>query len=166
PYMVFSFIRWTTFLNGELDEEIYMDQPAGFVENGQEGMVCKLEFFTSTTAIFSLIRIAFTTPTDDFVKPLYGLKQEPKQCHEKGQGVILCLYVDDILIFGTNLGMINVLLMKNRRIARDQLRYFQIIGSLMYLASSTRPDISFAVSKLSRFVSNPGDDHWRALERV
>ena len=36
----------------------------------------------------------------------------------------------------------------------------------MYLASATRPDISYAVSKLSRFVSNPGDDHWRALERV
>ena len=49
---------------------------------------------------------------------------------------------------------------------RDQLRYSQIIGSLMYLASATRPDISYAVSKLSRFVSNPGDDHWRALERV
>ena len=36
----------------------------------------------------------------------------------------------------------------------------------MYLASTTRPDISFVVCKLSRFVSNPGDDHWRALERV
>ena len=36
----------------------------------------------------------------------------------------------------------------------------------MYLASATRPDISFAVCKLSRFVLNPGDDHWRALERV
>jgi len=36
----------------------------------------------------------------------------------------------------------------------------------MYLASATRPDISYVVSKLSRFVSNPGDDHWRALERV
>ena len=36
----------------------------------------------------------------------------------------------------------------------------------MYLASATRPDISFAVSKLSCFISNPGDDHWRALKRV
>ncbi len=36
----------------------------------------------------------------------------------------------------------------------------------MYLANATRPDISFAVSKLSRFTSNPGDDHWRALGRV
>ena len=53
----------------------------------------------------------------------------------------------------------SVVLRKNKRIIKDQLRYSQIIGSLMYLASATRPDISFAVSKLSRFVSNPGDDH-------
>jgi hypothetical protein len=36
----------------------------------------------------------------------------------------------------------------------------------MYLASAIRPDISFAVNKLSRFTSNLGDDHWRALERI
>jgi hypothetical protein len=36
----------------------------------------------------------------------------------------------------------------------------------MYLSSTTRPDISFAVSKLSRFISNLGDTHWHALERV
>jgi hypothetical protein len=221
----------TAFLNGELDEEIYMDQPDGFVVEGQKGKVCKL------------------------LKSLYGLKQAPKQWHEKfdqtmtsagfianeadkcvyyrfggGEGVILCLYVDDILIFGTNLNVIeevkdflsknfdmkdlgvadvilnikllkgenggvtllqshyvekilsrfgysdckpvstpydpSLILRKNKRIMRDQLRYSQIIGSLMYLASATRPDISYAVSKLSRFVSNPGDDHWRALERV
>jgi hypothetical protein len=54
----------------------------------------------------------------------------------------------------------------NKRIGRDQLRYSQIIGSLMYLASATRPDISFAVSKLSQFTSNLGDDHWRVLVRV
>jgi hypothetical protein len=97
----------TTFLNGELEEEIYMDQPDGFITNGQEGKVCKL------------------------LKSLYGLKQAPKQWHEKfdkiltstrfvmnkadscvyyryggGQGVILCLYVDDILIFGSSLSVI------------------------------------------------------------
>ena len=46
----------------------------------------------------------------------------------------------------------SVLLRKYQRIAIDQLKYSQIIGSLMYLASATRPDISFVVSKLSRFV--------------
>jgi hypothetical protein len=44
------------------------------------------------------------------------------------------------------------LLKKNRRNSRDQLSYSQIIGSLMYLTSTTRPNISFTVSKLSRFV--------------
>jgi hypothetical protein len=50
----------------------------------------------------------------------------------------------------------SVLLRKNRRIARDQLKYSQIIGSLIYFASATRPDISFAVSKLSLFCFKSG----------
>ena len=33
----------TTFLNGELEEEIYMQQPVGFVVDGQEQKVCKLQ---------------------------------------------------------------------------------------------------------------------------
>jgi hypothetical protein len=45
----------TAFLNGDLDEEIYMEQPKGFFAHGQEGKVCKL------------------------VKCLYVLKQAPKQ---------------------------------------------------------------------------------------
>ena len=59
-----------------------------------------------------------------------------------------------------------MLLRKNQRITRDQLRLSQILGSLIYLASATRLDISFTFSKLSRFVSNLGDVHWQALERV
>lgn len=60
----------------------------------------------------------------------------------------------------------SVLIRKNEGETKDQLRYSQIIGSLMYLASATRPEISFSVSKRSRFVSNPGDFHWHALERI
>jgi hypothetical protein len=60
----------------------------------------------------------------------------------------------------------SVILCKNKNELINQLKYSQIIGSLMYLASATRPDISFAVSTLSRFTSNPSIDHWHVLERV
>ena len=45
-------------------------------------------------------------------------------------------------------------------------RYMELLGSLLYSASSTRPDIAYAVSELSKFASNPGLDHWNALIRV
>ncbi|KAI3518707.1 hypothetical protein L1887_07519 [Cichorium endivia] len=94
----------TAFLNGDLDVEVYMKQPEGFIMPDHELKVCKL------------------------VKSLYGLKQDPKQWHQKfdevilssgfalnqsdkcvysefdssGSRVIICIYVDDMLIFGTD----------------------------------------------------------------
>jgi len=44
--------------------------------------------------------------------------------------------------------------------------YREAIGSLMYAAVATRPDIAFAVSTLSRFLENPGEAHWQAVKRV
>ena len=220
----------TAFLNGELDEEIYMEQPEGFVVQGQENKVCKL------------------------VKSLYGLKQAPKQWHEKfdhtmlshgfkinecdkcvyiktyaNSCVFVCLYVDDMLIMETSkdvimstkkllrsifdmkdLGLADVILgiqikrnnegyiltqshyvekilnkydqsnckvavtpfdancklKKNTGDAVSQLQFSQVIGSLMYLMNATRPDIAYSVSRLSRYTSNPGKDHWEALVRV
>jgi Reverse transcriptase (RNA-dependent DNA polymerase) len=44
--------------------------------------------------------------------------------------------------------------------------YVQLIGSLMYLALATRPDISFAVNRLAQFMSNPKAIHWTAMKRI
>ncbi|KAK9052683.1 hypothetical protein SSX86_029313 [Deinandra increscens subsp. villosa] len=220
----------TAFLNGELDEEIYMEQPEGFSAPGQEGKVCKL------------------------VKSLYGLKQAPKQWHQKfdqvminngfkinecdkcvyikdtSRGyVMLCLYVDDMLIIGSNdhmirstkdmlkarfdmkdMGLADVILgvkiirtqnglvlsqshyvdkilekfnsndtsiaqtpidtshhlTKNRGEGVAQLEYSRVIGSLMYLMTSTRPDLAYAVSRLSRYTSNPSSEHWKSMTRL
>jgi hypothetical protein len=48
----------------------------------------------------------------------------------------------------------------------DQELFRGMVGSLLYLASWTRPDIAFSVSELSRFVSNPGKSHLEAAKRV
>ena len=94
----------TAFPNDDLNEEVYMEQLEGFLFPRNEKKVCKL------------------------VKFLYGLKQAPKQWHKrfdsaissdgfvhnssekcmyskftKEYGVIVCLYVNDMLIFGTNM---------------------------------------------------------------
>jgi len=44
--------------------------------------------------------------------------------------------------------------------------YAIAIGSLMYAAMATRPDIAFAVQTLSQFTTNPGPEHWTAVKRV
>ena len=40
--------------------------------------------------------------------------------------------------------------------------YRQLIGSLMYLMIATRPDLTFSLSKLSKFNNSPGRTHWEA----
>ena len=44
--------------------------------------------------------------------------------------------------------------------------YLQAIGSLLFLANRTRPDIEFAVNLLARFSHNPSQQHWNAVKRV
>ena len=45
----------------------------------------------------------------------------------------------------------------------DDKPYRAILGSVMWGQLATRPDLSFAVSLLARFQTNPGIDHWNAL---
>jgi hypothetical protein len=95
----------TTFLHGDLEEEIYMQQPQGYEVKGKENLVCMLK------------------------ESLYGLNQAPRhwylkfdrfmteqgysRCHsnhcvyfkrlENGSYIILLLYVDDMHVAGSNM---------------------------------------------------------------
>ncbi|KAJ9552036.1 hypothetical protein OSB04_016081 [Centaurea solstitialis] len=57
-------------------------------------------------------------------------------------------------------------LSKNRGDSVAQVEYSRIIGSLMYLMSCTRPDLTYAVSSLSRYTSNPSVEHWKNITRL
>lgn len=101
----------TPFLHGDLDEELFMHQPKGFIKKGQEHLYCRLK------------------------RSLYGLKQAPRQWYLKfdkfmidhkctccefdpciyfkklsnGEFVILLLYVDDMLVADTSMKIVSEL---------------------------------------------------------
>ncbi|XP_071939234.1 uncharacterized protein [Coffea arabica] len=60
----------------------------------------------------------------------------------------------------------NTQLKKNNGDPIAQSKYAQIIGSLMHLMNFTRPDIAYAVCRLSRYTHNPNHEHWFALVRL
>ena len=50
---------------------------------------------------------------------------------------------------------------------KDEMKkvsYASAVGSLMYVMVYTRPDIAHAAGVVSRFLSNPGKEHWSAVK--
>ena len=47
----------------------------------------------------------------------------------------------------------------------EYIPYASIVGNMMYVQTCTQLDISFAVGMLSRYQSNPGIDHWKAVNK-
>ncbi|PKU76766.1 Retrovirus-related Pol polyprotein from transposon TNT 1-94 [Dendrobium catenatum] len=48
----------------------------------------------------------------------------------------------------------------------DKIPYASAVWNLMYAQVCTRPDITYIVGMLSRYLSNLGIDHWKAVKRV
>ncbi|WKA02463.1 hypothetical protein VitviT2T_020650 [Vitis vinifera] len=95
------------FLNGSLDECIYMKQPEGFITNGQEHLLCKLN-----RSIYGLKQTSrsWNTCFDQTIKT-FGFDQcHDESCvYKKWNGkkvVFLVLYMDDILLIGNCIGML------------------------------------------------------------
>ena len=59
------------------------------------------------------------------------------------------------------------LIKSNTQASKEDIKlYQQQIGALLYLSLKTRPDITYAVNRCSRFMSNPNKTHFKALDRV
>ena len=92
----------TVFLNGDLEEEVYMKQPEGFLAEGQEHLVCRLK-----KSIYGLKQSprCWNQAIDAQLK-LMGFKQstsDPCICTSTTESdglFILAVYVDDILLAG------------------------------------------------------------------
>ena len=60
----------------------------------------------------------------------------------------------------------NYKLVENIGRAIAQLEYASVIGSMMYDMHCTRPDVAFAVNRLSRYTSSLSVEYWKAIVRV
>ncbi|KAF2310439.1 hypothetical protein GH714_010172 [Hevea brasiliensis] len=166
------------FLNGDLDDTIFMEQPPGFMDPNKPNHVCRLK------------------------RSLYGLRQAPRQRHKKlvqilvdlgfqpsaadcsllhyqqnGMKIYCMIYVDDIFLTSTSSSFITSLIASLQQHFNEKLtiadgkavenptQFRSIIGSLQYL-SFTRPDITFAVNRVAQFLQNPIETHWVAVKRI
>ena len=48
----------------------------------------------------------------------------------------------------------------------SKVPYASTVGSLMYAMVFTRPDIAHAVGVVSRYMNNPGKEHWMAVKWI
>lgn len=223
----------TAFLNGTLQEEVYMKQPIGYEKEGKEHLVCRLK-----KSIYGLKQSSrcWNTALDSHLKRMGFSQSKSDPCiYVSGGEDTFCIgvYVDDMILAGKDknkmkcvkeelsskfdikdlgklryfLGMsivqnregkvtwmgqptyIQKLLTKigmndskpvktpvdpGHRLVKanedeealDQPLYQSVVGSLMYLATCTRPDIAYAVGMLARFSSKPNQSHWTAAKRV
>nr|GEY02787.1 hypothetical protein [Tanacetum cinerariifolium] len=182
----------TAFLNGYLNEEVYMEQPEGFVSQKFPNRVCKLKRF-----IYGLKQASrqWNKRFDDEIKIFEFSQNRDEPCvYVKASGsyvTFLILYVDDILIMGNNIPMlqdvrsylgrcfamkdlgeaayilrINIHQDRSKRLRIQNIPYALAVGSIMYDVRCTRPDVAFAQNIPNRVQQNLGDAHWTAVKNI
>ncbi|GMI76014.1 hypothetical protein HRI_001270600 [Hibiscus trionum] len=179
------------FLNGSLDEEVYMRLPLGYTPpiEGQD-LVCKLN--KSIYGLKQASRQWFAAFSSVVLQ--FGFIQSPfdHSLFVKGCGdnlTVLLVYVDDIILAGkfsqrryalqlledtgslakkpADLPMVpsHKLTAADGDLLPDPQVYRRLIGRLLYLTHS-RPDIAFSVHHLSQFVASPRSSHLAAVHHL
>eukprot|EP00253_Pinus_taeda_P002725 PITA_02725 len=186
----------SAFLHGDLHEEIYMEQPIGFIQT-DSSLVCRLN-----KSLYGLKRAprAWYAKMDSFLlESSFSRCYSDNTVYTKKVGnslIILVLYVDDLIL--TVLQSKEGISLSQSKYACDILRHFhmeecklapspfqsgvklsvsctspevdatlyrQLVGKLLYL-THTRPDLSFVVGLVARFIQNPRESHWKAAKRI
>ncbi|RVX19446.1 Retrovirus-related Pol polyprotein from transposon RE2 [Vitis vinifera] len=184
------------FLHGDLAEEVYMEQPPGFVAQGESGLVCRLHrslyglkqspqawlaVLVCCSGVWHVPQLQQTIPfsiiitlrTKDLGKLKYFLGIKIAQ---SSSGVVLSQrkYALDIL---EETGILdckpvdtlmdpNVKLIPGQGEPLGDLERYRRLVGKLNYLTITRPDISFPVSVVSQFLQSPCDSHWDAEIRI
>ncbi|KAH9783514.1 hypothetical protein KPL71_009336 [Citrus sinensis] len=176
------------FLNGDLEEEVYMEVPLRI-----ERSHTKSKFSTEKKIAVLIVYVDDIILTGDFEEELQFLKQ--RLAHEfdikdlgnlmyslgmeiarsrEGIAVTQQKYVLDLLMETGMLGCkpadtpmdsSKKFGTESESVPVDRGRYQRLVGRLIYL-SHTRLDIGFVVSSVSQFMNNPREEHMEAVYRI
>ncbi|GKB32554.1 retrovirus-related pol polyprotein from transposon TNT 1-94 [Tanacetum coccineum] len=183
----------TAFLHGDLDKEMYMEQPEASTETvrfGDDDFIILLLYVDDMLIVGKNIgRIAqlkrdlsksFSMKDLGPAKQIIGIRifrdRGAKKLHisqEQYIEKVLCRFnMDKAKVVSSPLTTNFKLTDKDcpsskKNIEKmDRVPYASAVGSLMYAMVCTRPDLAHAVGVVSRFLSNPGKKHWEAVKWI
>jgi hypothetical protein len=148
----------TAFLNGNIEEELYMVQPEGFVDPKDANKECKLQ-----RSIYGLKQASWSWNLcfDEVIKGFGFVQNTKDSCIYKktsGSSVsFLVLYVDDILLIGNDVQMLNSMkeYLNNNFSMKDMGEAAYILGIKIYRDISRRllafSQITYLDKVLKRF---------------
>ena len=129
----------TAFLNGELEEEVFMQQPDGFVTPGKEGLVCRLK-----RSIYGLKQSprCWNTVLDSYLKEIW-LDSDPCIYRAaEGESFLLGIYVDDIAMAAKSIARLEEVkkALAKKFVIKDMGQLHHFLGTMIM-----RDDITGAV---------------------
>ncbi|RVW30969.1 Retrovirus-related Pol polyprotein from transposon RE2 [Vitis vinifera] len=153
-------------------EEVYMEQPPGFVAQGESGLVCSTAdhsvFYHHNSlgqCIYLVVyvdNIVITGSDQDDSSIQFWCGPFPKEVcfrHPRRNGMLDCKTSRHT--YGSECQTCT----RTGEPLGDPERYRRLVGKLNYL-TITRPDISFPVSVVSQFLQSPCDSHWDVVIRI
>ncbi|GJU53552.1 retrovirus-related pol polyprotein from transposon TNT 1-94 [Tanacetum coccineum] len=167
----------TTFLHGNLEELIYMKQPLGY-EQDDMLISCKSKAEIGSTK--SLLKKEFDMKELGEAKKILGMKivrdRSRKILRVSQSGYVSKILNNFRIDNGKSVKMplgghfklsLKDCLVRDCDVKRvSKVPYANAVWSLMYLMVCTRPDMAYAVSVVSRYLANPGKNHWEAVKWI